>query len=111
MNVADAQGFTPFRQAAEYGLAPLLHLLHTAGADLSLESAWIPLRHWPPAIASDSVLCDWLAEAYEVKVRPLTHLCKFVIRSSVGPNISEKIYALPLPHAVRQFCVSLSDLP
>jgi len=93
VRVRDSQGSTAVRLAAVAGRSMALWLLVSAGADPSVEN-WIWERCWPPAIADDSELCEWLAR---VGVRPLRELSRLVIRRSVQVPIRQSLLLLPLP--------------
>ena len=96
VRVRDVDGLSPVRLAALGGRAKAVSLLVSAGADLASEE-WIFDRRWPPALADDTALCDWLHEVATARVRPLRELCRLVIRRTVRPRIRQSLATLPLP--------------
>ena len=96
VRVHDADGLSPVRLAALAGRSAAVSLLVSAGADLAGEE-WIVDERWPPGIADDTALCDWLHDVASVRVRPLRELCRLVIRRHVRPRIRQSLATLPLP--------------
>ena len=102
INALDATGRTAFHVAADDGNFLLLQLLASAGVDVSQE-AWVVDQNWPEAIARDSDIRDWLISMAHLRVRLLSQLCKYAIRESLHPMISESLCRLPLPQKLKAF--------
>ena len=96
VHVQDTDGLSPVRLAALAGRSLAMSLLVLAGADLAGED-WIIEQRWPPAIADNKTLCEWLYDVTTVRVRPLRELCRLVIRCHVRPRIRHSLGTLPLP--------------
>jgi len=96
VRVRDADGLSPVRLAALAGRSAAVSLLVSAGADLSAEE-WVVDGSWPPALASDTALCEWLHDVAIARVRSLRELCRLVIRRRVPPRIRQSVATLPLP--------------
>ena len=96
VRVRDVDGLSPVRLAALAGRSTAVSLLVSAGADLTGEE-WIIERRWPAAVLADTALCDWLHRVATARVRPLTELCRLVIRRTVRPRIRQSLATLPLP--------------
>lgn len=102
INAVDTNGKSALLIAAEDGNFLLMQLLASAGVDVSRES-WVTDRKWPEAITRDVEICEWLVLKAQLRVRLLSELCKYVIRESLCPGISEKLHELPLPGKLKEF--------
>ena len=93
---------SPAYVAAEEGYGAIIKLLYEAGANFENES-WVLEQNWPPKLADNREICEWLVSQVCHRVRSLQELCKVTIRYSIQKDINSRCHLLPLPRKLVDF--------